>query len=118
MARTKNLQPWTDEQAREVKQTLMAFNGMAEVCAVVNCKAVDLNWLCRQAFGMPFRQAMENFQTVGRASLRRALFDAALDGNAKALDTLVREQLGMGPVEARRRTAAKAEQAQAEEVDF
>jgi predicted permease len=41
----------------------------------------------------------------------------AMEGNAKCLDTLAREQLGIGPVESRRRTAAK-EQPAAEEVDF
>lgn len=118
MARSKNLIPWTDEQAREVEETLMCFNGADEVCAAVGCKAADLNWLCRQAFGLTFKQAEARFQTVGRSRLRKALFEAALAGNAKALDTLVREQLGMGPVEARRRTAAKAEQARADETDF
>lgn len=118
MGRTRNLQPWTEQEASDVKETLMCFNGADEVCATVGCKRDDLNWLCRQAFGMTFNQAEQRFQTVGRAQLRKALFSAALDGNAKALDTLVREQLGMGPVEARRRTAAKAKQAEAEEVDF
>ena len=113
-------EPWTEEQAKTVKDMLTCFNGPEEVCAAMECKRSDLNWLCRQAYGESFAATMERFHTVGRSLLRRAIFNAALEGNAKAVDTLAREQLGTGPVETRRRQAAKAkaEQAKAEEVDF
>ena len=54
---------------------------------------------------------------VGKTKLRQALFDAAMAGNAKALDTLSREQLGTGPVETRRKLAGTGT-AKQEEVDF
>lgn len=86
----------------------------------MECAATDLDALCRQAFGMNFARTSHKYALVGRARIRSALFKAAEHGNAKALDTLVREQLGGGPVETRRRQAAeaKAVQAKAEEVDF
>ena len=118
MPKAREITPWTDAQAKDVEDILTCFNGADEVCAAMGCRKGDLNWLCRQAFGMTFKDAEQRFQTIGRSLLRRALFNAATDGNAKALDTLVREQLGMGPLEARRRTAAKAEQAKADDVDF
>lgn len=107
--------PWTEQQARDVESILTCFNGAAEVCAAMDCKEADLNWLCRQAFGLTFKQAKAKFQTVGRSLLRRALFNSAIEGNAKALDVLSREQLGTGPVEMRRKMASAPKQ---EEVDF
>ena len=113
-------QPWTEEQARTVENMLECFNDAEEVCAVMGCRKADLNWLCRQAFGVAFSVVRDKHHTIGRSLLRRAMFNAAIDGNAKALDTLAREHLGTGPVETRRRQAAKAkaEQAKAEDVDF
>lgn len=118
MARAHTTTPWTEQQAKDVEDILTCFNGAEEVCAAMGCRKSDLNWLCRQAFGLTFKDAEARFQTIGRSLLRRALFNSAVDGNAKALDTLVREQLGMGPIEARKRTVAKAEQAKADDVDF
>lgn len=117
---TARPEPWTEEQAKTVKDMLTCFNDAEEVCAALECRRADLNWLCRQAFGEPFSTVRDRFHTVGRSLLRRAMFNAAIDGNAKALDTLAREQLGTGPVETRRKQAAKAkaEQAKVEEVDF
>ena len=117
---TARPEPWTEEQAKTVKDMLTCFNDAEEVCAALECRRSDLNWLCRQAFGEPFSAVRDRFHTVGRSLLRRAMFNAAIDGNAKALDTLAREQLGSDPIVARRKQAAKAkaEQAKVEEVDF
>ncbi len=118
MSQSKNLKPWTDKEAETVEDMLTCFNGAREVCAQMRCRQSDLNWLCRQAFGESFRQAQDRFQTIGRSLLRRAMFNAATEGNAKALDTLVREQLGIDPVSSRRKTAKKVEAKKDEEVDF
>lgn len=93
---------WTDEQIDTVKNLLMNFNGASEVCAVVSCSADELDLYCLHAFDMDFNATKEFYAARGRAALRQALMDEALDGNMKALDMLAREQLGMGAVEIRR----------------
>lgn len=114
---TKRPEPWTPQQIKQVEDMLTCFNGQEEVCAALDVKKDDLNWLCRQAFGKPFKEVEKRFHTVGKSLLRRAMFNSATEGNARALDTLAREQLGLGPVESRRRTAEKSKPA-VEEVDF
>lgn len=114
---TTRPEPWSEKEAKQVEDMLTCFNGADEICCALNCRKDDLNWLCRQAFGKPFKDVEKRFRTVGQSLIRRAMFNAAMEGNAKCLDTLAREQLGIGPVESRRRTAAK-EQPAAEEVDF
>jgi hypothetical protein len=114
-------QPWSAEQVAQVKGLLSSFNGDVEtVCAVMDCRRDDLNWLCRQAFGpsMTFAKAVHKYELVGKARLKSALFKAAEDGNTKALDMLAREHLEMmGPVE-RRRKVAKEMRDKQEETDF
>ena len=95
--------PWTDDEREQVIGILTSFNGADEVCAVMGCEVADLDRRCYQSFGEPFADLMERYHTVGRVKVRQALFDSAMHGNAKALDTLAREQLGIGPVEMRRK---------------
>lgn len=117
--------PWDDSQVEKVRNLLTKFcNDNATVCAVMGCHKSDLNWLCRQAFGVPFKEAARRFELEGKAILKMAYFDAAVkDKNSKALDLMAREHLDMlGPVERRRKvkaeTDAKAEKSKSEEVDF
>ena len=114
-------QPWNDDQIAQVKGLLSSFNSDAEtVCAVMDCRREDLNWLCRQAFGpnVTFAKAVRKYELVGKARLKSALFKAAEDGNSKALDMMAREHLEMmGPVE-RRRKVAREVRAKQEETDF
>ena len=117
--------PWDESQVKQVRSLLTKFcNDESTVCAVMDCRKKDLNWLCRQAFGLTFRDAAKKFELEGKAILKMAYFDAAVDDkNSKALDLMAREYLDMlGPVEHRRKvkaeTEAKAEQAKVEEVDF
>lgn len=100
---------WTEEDVQQVVGLLTTFNGADEVCAVLGCAKDGLDALSHAAFGMPFADAEEVFHSQGRAMVRKALFDQAMDGSAKALEMLAREQLGMGPVETRKRVTAKAE---------
>ena len=105
--------PWNEEQIAQVKGLLSSFCNDAEtVCAVMDCKKDDLNWLCRQAFGqnMTFAKSVRKYELVGKARLKSALFKAAEDGNSKALDMMAREHLMMlGPVERRRKVKRETE---------
>lgn len=111
------IKPWTEEECEKVEGILTSFNGAEEVCAVMGCEPEDLDARCLQSFDCKFEDLMARFHTVGRSKLRQALFEGAMSGNAKALDTLAREQLGSGPVETRRRLTAAATPG-AKEVDF
>lgn len=95
---------WTPQEAEQVAGLLTQFNGADEVCAVMGCAKEDLDALCADAFGMDFERTKETHAARGRALVRRALFQQAMEGNVKALDMLAREQLGLGPVEARKKT--------------
>lgn len=111
--------PWDAEQVKNVKGLLTTFCGDREtVCAVMDCARGDLDWLCRQAFGLTFAKAVEKFELVGKARIKSALFQAAEGGNAKALDIMCREHLDiLGPVERRHKIAREVRQAE-EETDF
>lgn len=100
---------WTEQEAEQVQGLLTTFSGADEVCAVVDCDKADLDALCQDAFDMDFKCAQEHFAAQGRAMVRKALFEQALEGNAKAMDMLAREQLGLGPVETRKRVAKEKE---------
>ena len=100
---------WTEDEVQQVVGLLTTFSGADEVCAVLGCRKSQLDKLSRAAFGMRFELARKKFSDQGRAMVRKALFEQAIEGSAKALDMIAREQLGMGPVETRKR--AEAEQA-------
>lgn len=113
-------EPWDEEQADTARQLMMKFCGDPEtLCAYMECSKADLTWLCRKAYGLSYPEARAKYELKGKAILRMAYYDAAVDDkNSKALDLLSREHLGMlGPVERRRKAATDARQA-AEETDF
>lgn len=102
---------WTEEQARKARGLMEAFCGADEVAAAMDCRASELNALCRDAFGLSKSAALARFSAVGRARLRVTLMDEATSGNFRALDVLARSELGLGPVESRRKaTPAKNEE--------
>lgn len=105
---------WDDDQKQLVANLLTAFNGGEEICASLDCKPSELDRLCKAAFGEPFEAFKARCASIGRAKLKSSLMKAALDGNAKALDMLAREQLGMDPVAARRSGGKNAQPAQKE----
>lgn len=94
---------WTEEEVQQVVGLLTTFNGADEVCAVTGCDKSELDEFSRAAFDMDFETAKEHHHAQGRAMVRKALFEQALEGSAKALDMLARDQLKMGPVETRKR---------------
>ena len=122
MARTRP-EPWSDAQAAEVKELLTSFcNDADTICACMDCRKDDLNWLCRQAFGpnRTIAKTVEKYALVGKARLKKALMRAAMDEkpNSKALDYVTREYLDiLGPVERRRKVAKEVKEAE-ESTDF
>ena len=112
--------PWTEDQAEQARALMTKFCGEKEtLCAVMGCRSADLPYLCQKAFGMNYVTALRTFELEGKAILRMAYFDAAVeDKNSKALDLMAREHLGMlGPVE-RRRKVARQVQAEEEATEF
>ena len=85
---------WGPGEAAQVKGLLAQFNGSSEVCAVVGCKPEDLDDLCTEAFGLDFESARQRFAAQGRAMIRKAQFQAALDGDRAMLQLIGKEQLG------------------------
>ena len=85
---------WTVNQIKQVKGLLAQFNGSAEVCAVVDCKPEELDDLCIEAFGIDFEAAKQKFSAQGRAMIRKAQFQAAIDGDKAMLQLIGKEQLG------------------------
>ena len=113
--------PWTEDEVKQVKGLLQQFsNDVETVCAVMDCRKEDLNWLCRQAFGpnMTFAKAVAKYTLVGKARLKAALFKAAENGNAKALDMMSREHLDMPDPIVRRHKVMKKVEAKEKETDF
>lgn len=115
-------EPWTDEQVDAVKELLTSFcDDPDTICACMDCKRDDLNWLCRQAFGqsVTFAKAVEKYRLVGKANLKVALMKAATDAkpNSKALDYAVREYLELlGPVEHRHKVEKEVKKAEEETI--
>ena len=109
---------WTEQETDKVRALLTQFNGLDEVCAVMGCDPSDLDELSLEAFGMAFEPARAKFAAIGRSILRKELMEQALDGNAKALDMLAREQLGIGPVELRAKSSDVATVPSGEEVQL
>lgn len=116
-------EPWSDDQVVEVVELLTTFNNDPEtVCAFMDCRRDDLNYLCRKAFGpnMTFARVVRKYELVGKAKLKKSLMRAAMDEkpNSKALDFAIREYLEiLGPVE-RRRKVAREVKAKEEETEF
>lgn len=103
MTVARKVEPWDEEQAAEVVTLLQSFNDKDAVAAVMDVPPSALDRLCEEAFGCDFEHAQAKNASIGRAKLRSTLYEQAVDGNAKALDMLAREQLNMDPV--KRRTA-------------
>lgn len=116
-------EPWTEDQISKVKALLTSFvNDQESICAYMDCKKEDLNYLCRKAFGpnVTFAKAVKKYELVGKADLQMALMRAAKSEKPvpKALDFATREYLEiLGPVE-RRRKVAKEVRAEEENTDF
>ncbi len=111
---------WDEKQKVTVSELLRQFNDADEVCAVTGCSPDDLDAFSQDAFNCTFEQAKSVFAAQGRAMVRQALMQQAMEGNIKAIDMLARAQLGMGPVESRAKTIAKGDEEQKadESVDF
>lgn len=105
---------WTDEQKDQVRGLLTRFCDAAEVCAVMDCATDDLDGLCRDAFGADFKSTMDRFSAQGRALLKKAQFDLAVNGDRGMLQVLGREQLCQESA-AYKPKAPKAEPTDAEE---
>lgn len=98
---------------------LASGSGPDEICAVAGCDRDDLDWLCRQAFGQRFEDVRQRFKLVGDANFYKALYDAALTGNAKAIDTYARMRLDYAPHVGRPRgTGRPKEEKQTEKLEL
>ena len=102
---------WDEKQKKNVAELLRQFTGPDEVCAVTGCSPEELDALSQDAFKCTFEEARSVFAAQGRAMVRQALMQQALDGDMRAIDMICRDQMGMGPVESRARNIAKTEEA-------
>ncbi len=108
---------WDERQQRNVAELLRQFNGADEVCAVTGCSPEELDAFSEDAFKCSFEEARSVFAAQGRAMVRQAIMQQALDGNMKAIDMICRDQMGMGPVESRTKTIARDDDSGGEEDD-
>lgn len=65
-----------------------------EICQFFSCSEKTLNRWCRETYGFNFSQVFHEKRGVGRISLRRAQFQAAINGNASLLIWLGKQYLG------------------------
>lgn len=65
-----------------------------EICQFFGCSEKTLNRWCRDTYGVNFSQVFKDKRGVGRISLRRAQFQAAINGNASLLIWLGKQYLG------------------------
>lgn len=115
-------EPWDESQAKQVEGMLISGCDKRMVSAVMDCKVGDLDWLCRNAFGLTFAKLSEKCDLKGLARLKASAFTMATEGkNAKMLEMQLRERgLNLGPVERRRQVKREMDKAEAEakEPDF
>lgn len=120
MARTLP-EPWTPEQVKRVESLLKSFqNEPEDVCACLDCKKADLNYLCRQAFGLTFAQAVAKYGRQGKCEYWEAVRRAAIaeKPHNESLKTYGQQYIGvLGTVERRRQVAKEVKQAE-ESTDF
>ncbi len=97
---------WTDADIEKARELLTKVNDCTiEIfSAVMHCTKPEARTLCRRAWDMSFEKAKEHWHLVGDALAECNIFDAAMEGNSKAIDTLTRRRFG-GPVEIRRKAA-------------
>lgn len=108
---------WDERQQKNVAELLRQFNGADEVCAVTGCSPDELDSFSMDAFKCTFEEARSVFAAQGRAMVRQALMQQALDGDMRAIDMICRSEMGMGPVESRARNIAKEGADDADEDD-
>lgn len=65
-----------------------------EICQFFSCSEKTLNKWCREKYGANFSQVFREKRGVGKISLRRAQFQAAINGNASLLIWLGKQYLG------------------------
>lgn len=65
-----------------------------EICQFFSCSEKTLNKWCREKYGANFSQVFREKRGVGKISLRRAQYQAALNGNASLLIWLGKQYLG------------------------
>lgn|GEM_PF-2378533 len=83
-----------DSLAASIQRMLTQFVSVDDVCLALNVSRTELDEACRGAFAMSLEDAERMFNAAGRAALKAAQFDAALDGNNSMLLALGREYLG------------------------
>lgn len=89
---------WTREQTEEVVDLLKHLVKRNEVAAYMDVDDEDMDVLSQKAFGAPFDEVQAKYHAAGRAKLKKELYDAAMEGNTKAMDLLARTELDMAPV--------------------
>ena len=65
-----------------------------EICQFFSCSEKTLNKWCREKYGANFSQVFREKRGVGKISLRRAQYQAAINGNASLLIWLGKQYLG------------------------
>ena len=87
---------WTDEQVEQFTKLCGIMCTKSEVCSVMGLDPKTLDKLIAKHFpNMPtWEEAFDYFSSTGKASLRRAQFQAALDGNTTLLIFLGKNYLG------------------------
>lgn len=124
MARVRP-EPWDDEQRGQAIRAMTSFavsgdDGKLTMCALMDCAPVDLDWQCKQAFGLTFANARTKYERIGRARVLTAIFQVAESGkNAKMLELVARISGldAVAPQPRGRKPNPKPEPKQ-EEVDF
>lgn len=99
---------WNEQDVENVKGVLASGSGRDEVCAITGCDAADLDSLCMKAFGMPYVAVEARYHAIGVAMVRKAMFEAACSGNAKAAE-MFKADVGKGATGAKEKPSKSAD---------
>ena len=81
-------------EAEKVKNMLVSFCSVEDVCKAHNVSKQEFDTFCRSEFAMGADEAAEMFAAQGRAMVHAAQIEAALDGNNSMLILLGKQYLG------------------------
>jgi len=87
---------WTQEEIEQFKKLCAIFCTKSEICSILNIDKKTLDKLIAETFPdtPTWEEAFDLFSAAGKASLRRAQFQLALDGDKTMLIFLGKNFLG------------------------
>lgn len=94
MSTTKMGRPRIEIDWELVEKLAQIMCTQIEICSVIGCSVDTITRACKEKYGSTFAEYIKTHQNTGKASLRRAQFQAALKGNPTMLIWMGKQFLG------------------------